>query len=122
LGYLAGTDASTPSLNNATAIGAYADVTVPNAIVLGGIAGTNGCTTQKKLRQRQRRHRHNVPHDYLTSSGRRHVHNNSRKRFDREEPRRYKVRPNRHRQHRRHRGHQRHLSMRLHATTGLLLP
>jgi hypothetical protein len=47
LGYLAGPDASTPSLTNTTAIGAYADVTISNAIVLGGIAGTNGCTTQK---------------------------------------------------------------------------
>ena len=47
LGYLAGTDALTPSLTNTTAIGAYADVTVNNAIVLGGITGTNGCTTQK---------------------------------------------------------------------------
>jgi len=44
LGYLAGPDNSNV-INNATAIGAYADVTASNALVLGGITGTNGCGT-----------------------------------------------------------------------------
>jgi hypothetical protein len=44
LGYLAGPDNSNV-INNATAIGAYADVTESNALVLGGITGTNGCGT-----------------------------------------------------------------------------
>jgi len=39
----AGTDPTTPSLSYATAIGAFADVTASNALVLGGIAGMNGC-------------------------------------------------------------------------------
>jgi len=44
LGYFAGPDRSvTTSLNYATAIGAYADVTKSNSVVLGSIAGANGC-------------------------------------------------------------------------------
>jgi trimeric autotransporter adhesin len=44
LGYLAGPDPTTPALNNSTAIGAYADVTRPNSLVLGGISNTGQCT------------------------------------------------------------------------------
>ncbi|HUO29818.1 MAG TPA: hypothetical protein VMU80_11420 [Bryobacteraceae bacterium] len=44
LGYLAGTDSTTPALTNSTAIGAYADVAEENALVLGSISGTNGCS------------------------------------------------------------------------------
>jgi Collagen triple helix repeat (20 copies) len=44
LGSFAGNDFNTPNLTNATAIGAYADVTQNNSLVLGGITGLNGCT------------------------------------------------------------------------------
>jgi hypothetical protein len=44
LGFDASTDENTPSLNNATAIGAYADVAESNALVLGGILNVNNCT------------------------------------------------------------------------------
>ena len=44
LGYAAGPDKSTPSLSNTSAIGAFADVTVSNAMVLGGINGLNFAT------------------------------------------------------------------------------
>jgi hypothetical protein len=44
LGYLAGPDASvTASLNNTTAVGAFADVTQSNSLVLGSIVKINGC-------------------------------------------------------------------------------
>jgi trimeric autotransporter adhesin len=42
LGFQAG-DLSLTGLNNATAIGAYADVTQSNSLVLGSIANLNGC-------------------------------------------------------------------------------
>jgi hypothetical protein len=42
LGYNAGTDQNSPSLTNATAIGANADVTQSNSLVLGSINGVNG--------------------------------------------------------------------------------
>ena len=44
LGYAAGSDSTQPSLSNATAIGAYADVAESNALVLGSISGINGAT------------------------------------------------------------------------------
>jgi hypothetical protein len=44
LGYLA--SFSTGTLTNATAIGAYAEVSENNAIVLGSITNVNGCTVQ----------------------------------------------------------------------------
>ena len=43
LGSNAGPDLTTPALNNATAIGAFADVTQSNSLVLGSINGTNYC-------------------------------------------------------------------------------
>ena len=44
LGYFAGPDGSvTTSLNNSTAVGAFADVTQSNSLVLGSIANLNGC-------------------------------------------------------------------------------
>ena len=46
LGYFAGSDLITTLVNNATAIGAFADVTQSNSLVLGGITGMNGCTAQ----------------------------------------------------------------------------
>ncbi len=46
LGYDSGPDPNYPGLNNATAIGAFADVTESNAVVLGSILGVNNCTTQ----------------------------------------------------------------------------
>ena len=42
LGYLAGPDALTSNLINSTAIGAFADVSESNALVLGSINGVNG--------------------------------------------------------------------------------
>lgn len=45
LGFLAGTDSSTTNLNNATAIGAFADVSQSNSLVLGAISNKNGCTS-----------------------------------------------------------------------------
>jgi YVTN family beta-propeller protein len=45
LGAGAGTDSTTPSLMNATAIGAYADVAASNSLVLGSILNVNGCTS-----------------------------------------------------------------------------
>lgn len=44
LGYKAGPDSTTTNLWNSTAIGAYADVTASNSLVLGGINGKNGAT------------------------------------------------------------------------------
>jgi hypothetical protein len=44
LGSFAGNDSTAPNLTNATAIGAYADVTQSDSLVLGGISGLNGCT------------------------------------------------------------------------------
>ncbi len=44
LGYGAGPDSTAPALTNSTAIGAFADVTQSNSMVLGGISGVNGCT------------------------------------------------------------------------------
>jgi hypothetical protein len=44
LGDQAGPDSSSPSLSNATAIGAYAIVSESNALTLGCIAGVNSCT------------------------------------------------------------------------------
>ena len=46
LGYGSGPDASYPNLTNATAIGAFADVTQNNSLVLGSILGVNNCTAQ----------------------------------------------------------------------------
>lgn len=48
LGYSAGPDESVLNLglSNTTTIGAFADVTASNALILGGIAGVNHCTTQ----------------------------------------------------------------------------
>jgi hypothetical protein len=43
LGYNAGPDPGTPALTNSTAIGAFADVTQSNSLVLGSISGVNGC-------------------------------------------------------------------------------
>jgi hypothetical protein len=45
LGYLAGPDQTSTNLSNATAIGANAEVTASNSLVLGGIAGVNGANT-----------------------------------------------------------------------------
>jgi trimeric autotransporter adhesin len=42
LGFIAGPDPSAPALNNSTAIGAFADVTESNALVLGSSAAYNG--------------------------------------------------------------------------------
>jgi Chaperone of endosialidase len=42
LGAIAGPDPSTPALTNSTAIGAFADVTESNALVLGSTAAQNG--------------------------------------------------------------------------------
>jgi len=44
LGYSAGPDTNTPNLNNSTAIGAFADVTQSNSLVLGSILTLNYCT------------------------------------------------------------------------------
>ncbi len=44
LGRLSGPDSTTPGLTNSTAIGARADVTEDNALVLGSIKGVNGAT------------------------------------------------------------------------------
>ena len=44
LGYAAGPDQTTPGLSNSTAIGAFADVSVSNAMVLGSINGVNSAT------------------------------------------------------------------------------
>jgi hypothetical protein len=44
LGASAGPDSGFPSLSNSTAIGANADVTASNSLVLGSINGTNGAT------------------------------------------------------------------------------
>ena len=44
LGASAGPDAGFPSVSNSTAIGANADVTISNALVLGSINGVNGAT------------------------------------------------------------------------------
>ena len=49
LGWFAGPDSSTPNLSNTTAIGAYADVAVSNAIVLGGINNINGATADTNV-------------------------------------------------------------------------
>ena len=49
LGYGAGPDASTPSLTNSTAIGANADVTQSNSLVLGSINGVNGATANTNV-------------------------------------------------------------------------
>ena len=46
VGFQAGPDSSSPGLTNATALGAFADVTQNNSLVLGSILGTNGCTAQ----------------------------------------------------------------------------
>jgi len=43
LGIFAGPDFTTPNLTNSTAIGAFADVTESNALVLGSIANVNSC-------------------------------------------------------------------------------
>ncbi len=45
LGFLAGPDSTSSNLTNATAIGAQAQVTESNALVLGSISGVNGATT-----------------------------------------------------------------------------
>lgn len=44
LGFLSGVGATSPALNNATAIGSFAEVDANNALVLGSIAGLNSCT------------------------------------------------------------------------------
>ena len=49
LGYLAGPDQSQPNLTNATAIGALADVTLSNSLVLGSINGVNGATVDTNV-------------------------------------------------------------------------
>jgi hypothetical protein len=49
LGYAAGSDFTQPGLNNATAIGAYADVAESNALVLGSISGVNGATASTRV-------------------------------------------------------------------------
>jgi hypothetical protein len=49
LGYAAGSDSTQPGLNNATAIGAYADVAESNALVLGSINGVNGATASARV-------------------------------------------------------------------------
>lgn len=46
IGYDSGTDQSFTALNNATAVGAFADVTETNALVLGSILNVNNCTPQ----------------------------------------------------------------------------
>jgi len=43
LGYNAGPDSTTPTLINSTAIGAFADVTQSNSLVLGSTYSINGC-------------------------------------------------------------------------------
>lgn len=45
LGYTAGPDKNTSSISNSTAIGAFADVTESNAMVLGSIAGVNNASS-----------------------------------------------------------------------------
>jgi hypothetical protein len=49
LGYTAGPDRLAPSLTNSTAIGAYADVSLSNAMVLGSINGVNGATASTNV-------------------------------------------------------------------------
>jgi len=49
LGYQAGTDSTATALNNATAIGAWADVAESNAVVLGSILGVNGCLSSNPI-------------------------------------------------------------------------
>jgi hypothetical protein len=49
LGYKAGPDIGFSSLNNTTAIGALADVTANNSLVLGSINGVNGATADTSV-------------------------------------------------------------------------
>jgi hypothetical protein len=49
VGYSAGTDLNTPNLTNATTIGAFADVTASNSLVLGSINGVNGATADTNV-------------------------------------------------------------------------
>ena len=49
LGYTAGPDRLAPPLTNSTAIGAYADVSLSNAMVLGSINGVNGATASTNV-------------------------------------------------------------------------
>src|SRR5208283_445808 len=49
LGYNAGSDQNSPALTNATAIGANADVTQSNSLVLGSINGVNGATASTNV-------------------------------------------------------------------------
>src|SRR5579872_859505 len=49
LGFEAGTDVHFPNLTNATALGAFADVTESNALVLGSIQGVNGASSNTQV-------------------------------------------------------------------------
>jgi hypothetical protein len=49
LGYNAGTDIASSALSNTTAIGALADVTTSNSMVLGAIKGVNGSTADTNV-------------------------------------------------------------------------
>jgi hypothetical protein len=49
LGYFAGPDFSAEGISNSTAVGAYADVSVSNALVLGSINGVNNATADTNV-------------------------------------------------------------------------
>jgi len=49
IGYLAGPDFKTEGISNSTAIGAFADVSESNALVLGSINGVNGATANTNV-------------------------------------------------------------------------